>query len=99
MEEENLISIEEICKVHHIEISFIYLLKDYGLIHIIEVEKHPHIPFSEITTVERILRMHSELEINLEGIDAIHHLLQRITNMQEELTYLKNKLRLYEDQT
>jgi len=52
----------------------------------------------EIQTIEKMIRLHYDLEINLEGIEAISHLLKRVDGLQEELTSLKNRLSLYEDQ-
>jgi len=43
------------------------------------------------------MRLHFDLHINLEGLDAVYHLLQRVENLQSEITSLNNKLRLYED--
>jgi hypothetical protein len=40
--------------------------------------------------------LHTELNINLEGLEAISHLLQKILGMQNEMTALKNKLRMIE---
>ena len=45
-----------------------------------------------------MLRLHRELDINIEGIDTIDHLLQRMDNLQKEVISLKNRIRLYEDQ-
>jgi PleD family two-component response regulator len=36
------------------------------------------------------------MDINVEGIEAVSHLLERIQRLQDELTGLKNRLRLYE---
>ena len=33
---------------------------------------------------------------DMEGIDVVSHLLERIRNMQDEIVLLKNRLRLYE---
>ncbi|WP_337813549.1 chaperone modulator CbpM, partial [Parabacteroides johnsonii] len=41
-------------------------------------------------------RMYYDLSINIEGIDAIHHLLGRVESLQQEVNRLKSKLRLYE---
>ena len=46
--------------------------------------------------MEKISRLHDELEINVEGIEAITHLLERIENLQNEIASLENRLRLYE---
>jgi hypothetical protein len=43
------------------------------------------------------VRLHYDLDINLEGIEAITYLLNRVKNMQAEIIALKNRLRLYED--
>jgi DNA-binding transcriptional MerR regulator len=46
--------------------------------------------------VERILHLHQELDINLEGIDAILQLLKRLEKAEQEMAALRNRLRLYE---
>jgi hypothetical protein len=43
-----------------------------------------------------MIRMHQELDVNIEGIDVVFNLLQKIDGLQNELTALKNRLRLYE---
>jgi chaperone modulatory protein CbpM len=37
-----------------------------------------------------------ELDINLEGIETITHLLQRINSMQDEVITFRKRLRFYE---
>jgi hypothetical protein len=49
---------------------------------------------SELQKLEQIIRLHYDLDINLEGIDAIAHLAERIKMMQNEITGLKNYPRL-----
>src|SRR5277367_1849842 len=98
METENLISIELICVNHNIEYSFINSLNEYGLIEITTVENTQYIFKENIKDLEKMIRLHYELDINMEGIDAISHLLQRVDNLHEELTSLKNRLRLYENE-
>jgi hypothetical protein len=46
--------------------------------------------------VERYARLYYDLSINMEGIDAIHHLLDRIYVMQDEMRSLRNQLRFLE---
>jgi chaperone modulatory protein CbpM len=36
------------------------------------------------------------LDINIEGIETITHMLNRINGMQDEIIGLRNRLRLYE---
>ena len=45
--------------------------------------------------VERYSRMYYDLSINMEGIDAIHHLLARMEEMQREIHSLRGRLRLH----
>jgi hypothetical protein len=52
--------------------------------------------FKQLTELEKLVRLRYELDINLEGIDAIIHLLKKLQGMQDEIIILKNKLRLYE---
>ncbi len=40
--------------------------------------------------------MHYDLNINLEGIDAIYHLLNRVSALQQELETVKNRLKFHE---
>ena len=97
MPEQELISADEFCAYHNIEFSFMRNLQEYGMIELISHQQVDYIPEDQIGKLERILRLHNDLEINMEGIDTISHLLQQISRMQEEIISLRNKLRLYED--
>jgi hypothetical protein len=39
-----------------------------------------------------MVHLHYDLDINIEGIEAISHLLDRVDNLQRELITLKNRL-------
>ena len=93
---QNLIAANEFCRHHNIEISFIYSLHEYGLIEITNLEDTVFIDSSELSELEKFLRLHYELNINLEGIDAISHLLKKLETMQEEMNQLNNRLRFFE---
>jgi hypothetical protein len=97
MENENMISAIEFCECHHIEISFIDSLKETGLIELATVEETPYIMESQLHDLEKIVRLYNDLDINLEGIDAVINLLKRMDDMQHEIIFLKNRLRLYEE--
>lgn len=96
METNNLILIEQLCIHHNIEFSFINTLQEFGLIEVIIIEDNKYIANEKIKDVEKMMRLHFELDINMEGIDAISNLLLQIDNLQKELISAKNKLRLYE---
>ena len=97
MQEELLISADEFCTCHNIEFSFIRNLQEFGMIELITRQNASYIAESQLEKLERILRLHDDLEINVEGIDTITHLLQRMSRMQNEITILRNRLRVYED--
>lgn len=96
MDSENMILANEFCAKHHIQVSLISKLHKNGLIEIVTIEETRYIPISQLSELEKIIRLYSELGINLEGIETIIHLLHRIDEMQHEVTALKNRLRLYE---
>lgn len=93
---KDLISANEFCASHNMEISFISSLHESGLIEIATLEKELFIPTEELPTLEKFVRLYFDLEINVEGIECIHHLLNRIEALQEENRILRNRLEVYE---
>lgn len=96
MSQENLIPLSQLCVHYKVEMSFFQSLSDYGLIEISSVEESYYINEEKAAQIEKIIRMHRELEINLEGIDTVLNLLDRIEALQTELIAAKNRLKLYE---
>jgi chaperone modulatory protein CbpM len=97
MQTSNLILVEEFCNYHKISFSFIDSLQQIGLVEITAIEQNKYIPESELSRLEQYIRLYADLHINLEGIDAITHLLDRMRRLQAELSLVKNRLSLYED--
>ena len=97
MRTENLIAIDEFCASHNIEFSFINSLQQTGLIEITTIKETVFIDAGQLQQLEKFLRFYYDLDINLEGIETITHLLQRIGSLQDEIIALKNRLRLYEE--
>jgi DNA-binding transcriptional MerR regulator len=96
MQADEMIPAEELCNQYKIEYSFIADLQQYGLIDITAAEHTRYISQNQLQRLEQILRLHFDLDINLEGIDAIANLLEQISGMQAEITTLRNRLKLYE---
>lgn len=92
----DLIIVSEYCRISHIEPSFLQMLEKGGLIEIDTLEGESYLPASQLYDLERYSRMYYDLSINVEGIDAIHHLLERVKSMQKEINHLKSRLKLYE---
>lgn len=96
MKKEKLIPAIDFCENHHVEISFVNSLEEAGLLEITTVEEVAYIDPDQMESLERIVRLYFDLDINLEGIETIQYLLKRMMMMQEEITALRNRLRLYE---
>jgi hypothetical protein len=96
MQTEEMIPASECCIHYHIEPSFIDSLRDAGLIEILIVEEKIFVPTSQLSQLEKLVRLYYELDINLEGIETITYLLQRMNEMQKKIIQLSNRLSMYE---
>jgi hypothetical protein len=96
MEKEEMIPADEFCTYNNVEYSFIDSLQDSGLIEMTIVEERGYIPANQVLEVERFARLHYDLDINIEGIEAIAHLLNRLKDMQGEVASLRNKLKRFD---
>ncbi len=93
-----MVDINEICISHDIEFSFVSSLQENGLIELVAVENNLFIEPDQLQLLERCISLHYDLDINLEGIETINYLLEKIVTLQEEVIELRNRLRLYEKQ-
>ena len=91
----DLIIVNEYCRICQIEPSFIFRLEEGGLIEIRIIEGEKYLQAEQLHDIERYTRMYYDLSINFEGIDAIHHLLARMEEMQREIHSLRGRLRLH----
>lgn len=97
METNHLILVKEFCIHHKIELSFIDGLHDLGLIEVVSRDDRKYLDQNQLKEVEKLMRLHYDLEINMEGIDVVSHLLKRISNLEHELRQAQNKLRLFSE--
>lgn len=92
----NFIAITQLSTHYDVEVSFFSSLAEHGIIEIHHIENEQFIDPEKLEVVEKVLRLYNELQINLEGIDVVLNLLNKIEDLQSELILTKNKLRLYE---
>ena len=97
MKTKDLISIQKICTYYRVPESFITSLYEYELIDIVTQDTNRCVSITQIKTIEKLMRMHYDLDINLEGIHAIYNLLNQVEDLQEQVNVLKNRLDFYED--
>jgi len=96
MDLQEFIPVEIFCLHHNIEVSFITSLQEFDLIEVVVTGHERYLPINEMAEVERIIRLHRDLDINTEGVDVILQLLKKIKTMQYEMDILKSKLKLYD---
>ncbi len=75
---DNLIAVDVFCANHNVEISFISSLQQTGMIEITTIKETGYIDAEQLQHLEKLVRFYYELDINLEGIETINHLLQLI---------------------
>jgi hypothetical protein len=96
MRTDNLILLKTVSSHYQVELSFFTHLQDLGLIEIEIREQSPYVHENQMQNLERMIRIHHELEVNPEGIDVVFNLLQKIENLKKDLNATQNRLRLYE---
>ena len=97
MERDVLISVTEFCRHHKIEVTFVQALQENKLIELVVVRDEIFVHPDQLPRLEKMVRLYYDLDINLEGIEVINQLLERIDNMQKEIGMLKNRLSLFDE--
>ena len=95
---DNLIAITDICSYEKIEINFVYALADFGLISTKIVKKVEFIEAEDLPKLVRFKHLHQDLEINLEGLHAVAHVLNQLDDVRNEIQRLRNELNYYQQQ-
>lgn len=95
MKEQNLIDLNQICSHHNIELPFVLSLHETALIDVVTIEKSRFIENKQLPQLEKYITFHYKLGINLEGIEAINHLLKKMEDLQKEVVSLKNQLEFH----
>jgi hypothetical protein len=93
--EEQLVPAQEFCSHYQVEMNFIYSLREYGLIDVVSSEGNDYLTVDKLNELEKIIRLHYDLEVNVEGIDVILHLLKQLDDAEQRLNELKNQLKIY----
>lgn len=97
MNSQHLIPIQTLCTNYDVEITFFTGLNEHGLIDMVTVETSHFIYEDQIQEVEKMIRLHQDLHLNIEGIDTVFNLLEKIDHLQSQLQSTRNRLGLYED--
>jgi chaperone modulatory protein CbpM len=93
---DEIIPVETFCSYYQVERTFVESLESYGLISISYVENKRFLLKEELVELEKFSRMYYELDINVPGIEALKHMLEKIKELQQEAENLRARLRIYE---
>ena len=96
MQQENLILVSRYCSLHDLDQAFITELCRYELLEILTIKEEDYLDMNRIPELERMTRMHLDLGINIEGIEAIVNLLDKMEQMNRQMLTLQQRLRQYE---
>lgn len=96
MPDEEMIPLETFCSYYQVERSFVETLESYGLVSISSREEQRFILMEQVVELEKFSRLYYDLNINVPGIDALKHLLEKLTELQHETENLRARLRIYE---
>lgn len=97
MSTEQFIPLETLSTHYQVEVSFFISLGDIGLIELTVIGQVHYLHEDHIPDVEKMIRLHRELDLNSESIDVVWNLLQKIEHLHEELAVAKSRLKLYEE--
>lgn len=97
MDTEKYIPVLHLCDLYQLEISFFKELSEEGLIELVSRKDSIYVHEEKLYTVERIIRIHRELNVNIQGIDVVLNLLEKVDTLQNEMYNMQSRLRLYED--
>ena len=92
---EEKITYTECLRIYQVEETFLDQLQSSGLIEIVIEEEDRYIEYDYLQEIEQFVRWHYELEINMEGIEALHHMLQQVQELQEDIERLRGELKFY----
>jgi hypothetical protein len=96
MNDKAFIPITQLCDHYTMEISFFKRLHNEGLIELITIEETTCLHQDKLHTFEKIVRIHNDLHVNIEGIDVVLNLLEKVDTLNNELLQTKSRLSLYE---
>jgi hypothetical protein len=96
MKDKVLVSVNEIMIHHQLDEAFINKVENYQLVSFVIKNSQKFIIADEMPRMEKIIRLHYDLDINMEGIEVIKNMLDRMEALQDEVRKLQNRLNIYE---
>jgi pyridoxine 5'-phosphate synthase PdxJ len=85
----------ECLRIYEVDESFIESLHEVGLIHVVVSEQERFIEYDDLSDLEQFIRWYYEMNINVEGIDALRNMIERVKSLQSEVDKLRSELQFY----
>jgi hypothetical protein len=95
MSNKDILKIEKFCELYEVPTSFIDSLQQFELINVTTIDDELYIDNEELPIIEKFIRLHYDLDINVEGLDVINNLLDKIEALNKEIIRLENELQCY----
>ena len=89
------ITYRECVQIYQVEEVFLDALHSSGLIEVVVEEEDRYIEYDYLQEIEQYVRWYYDLEINIEGIEALHHMLQQVRDLQSDVERLRSELKFY----
>ena len=97
MSPKQFISIKTLCLIHEIEEAFLYSLDEFDILDIQRQQEDALLHIDALPLLEKMIRLHKDLNINPEGLQAINELLLKVQDLQQELDVLRRRLDTFND--
>jgi chaperone modulatory protein CbpM len=91
------VPVAQLVTAYEVEATFFDSLGEFGLVEIAVIEQTPVLHHDQLRNVERVIRLRQDLGIDWEGIAVVVDLLAKIEALQDDLTHIKNRLQMYEN--
>ncbi|RYZ48486.1 MAG: hypothetical protein EOP49_18575 [Sphingobacteriales bacterium] len=97
MRNSRLIDVTKFCDHHHVDPAFIESLNTMGLFKTEKIQKTAFFPANHLHKLEGFVRLHHDMHVDSEGLNAISGSLNKKESIQEKISDLQSELNYYEE--
>ena len=97
MESTELIPVQIFNLHYQVETAFIISLYELQLVEFTTVDDIQYIAVNHLPQVEKLIRLHSDFNLDADAIAIAAHLLDKVDTLQTEVDALRSRLKVYED--
>ena len=90
------VTIQEFSSFHQVDIHLIETFIHFGLLEPLDMDNQYCIREEDIEPLEAMVRLHTELDVNLPDLETIMHMRRRLLALQERVEELEGHLHWYE---